>query len=144
MIVSFFGHSNFSPKKSDMERLLEVLENQIQGQDVEFFVGDYGNFDYFSYEVAREYQKKHSNSKVVFVTAYLNSQRHTEYAKKCDESIYPDIEKVPLRFAIIERNKWVVKKSDFIVFYFVVAGGTSNTYYYAKQMGKNFYNLCSR
>ena len=34
-----------------------------------------------------------------------------------DEIIYPEIESVPPRYAIIKRNKWMVEKADCIIVY---------------------------
>lgn len=34
-----------------------------------------------------------------------------------DKTVYPDIESVPRRFAILKRNKCMVDKSDFLISY---------------------------
>lgn len=141
MIVSFFGHSSFDRKKIDINTVLQILEDQIKGVDVEFYLGNYGFFDDFAYKAATEYKKLHSNAKLVFITPYINNVRCNDFAKRCDSSIYPEIEKVPLKFAIIERNKWVAKRSDLIIFYYVKAGGTGIVYDYAVSKNKKLINL---
>ncbi len=141
MIVSFFGHSRFYPKEGDLERVIALLKKEIKGESVEFFVGRYGGFDRFSFDCAKTYQMKYPNSKIIFVSPYLNASRFKEFVEKCDGSIYPEIEKVPLKYAIIERNKWVVRQSDFIIFYYVIAGGVGIVYDYAISKGKKFVNL---
>ena len=34
-----------------------------------------------------------------------------------DEIVYPPLERVPLRYAIVKRNQWMVKNSDMLVAY---------------------------
>ena len=141
MIVSFFGHSSYFSKDITVEKVVMLLEEEINGSDVDFYLGNYGNFDNFAYNVAKEYQKGHSNSKLVFITPYLNNARCDDFAKKCDCSIYPEIEKVPLKFAIIERNKWVVQHSDLLIFYYKIIGSTRDIYEYAVSKNKKVLNL---
>ena len=142
MIISFFGHSRFSQSEGDLEKVLDLIEKHANGEHVDFYLGCYGRFDRFAYECASQYKKEHSDSKLVFVTPYLaNNQRCESFSKGCDETLFPEIEKVPLRLAIIERNKWVITKSDFIIFYYVVGGGTEIVYDFAKRKKKNFINV---
>lgn len=52
------------------------------------------------------------------------SDKYFEYASKIfDDTIYPDLEKVPKRLAIIKRNEWVVNNSDFLIAYVKYSGG---------------------
>ena len=144
MIVSFFGHSSFSPKEGDLERIIALLEKEIKGESVEFYVGRYGGFDRFSFDCAKTYQKPYPNSKIIYVSPYLDMSRFKEFIEKCDGAIYPEIEKVPLKYAIIERNKWVVRQSDLIIFYYVIAGGVGIVYDYAVSKDKKLINLYSK
>ena len=141
MIVGFFGHSSFVSKDITIQKVVMLLEKEIKDCDVNFYLGNYGNFDDFAYNVAKEYQKTHANSKLVFITPYLNNVRCNDFAKKCDYSIYPEIEKIPLKYAIIERNKWVVKNSDLIIFYYKIFGSTRYIYDYAISKNKRVINL---
>ena len=51
-----------------------------------------------------------------------------------DGTIYPDIENVPPRFAIIKRNEWMVKQSDFMIAYVNYPwGGAYKTLQYAER-----------
>lgn len=144
MIVGFFGHSSYFSKDITVEKVVALLEKEINCCDVDFYLGNYGNFDNFAYNVAREYQKRHTNSKLVFITPYLNNARCNDFAKKCDSSIYPEIEKVPLKFAIIERNKWVVQHSDLLIFYYKIIGSTRDIYEYAISKNKRVINLAEQ
>ena len=61
--------------------------------------------------------KKYYNINYYVVLAYMpvNKQLLTE---DYSDTIYPEgLEKAPMRFAIVERNKWMLKKSDVVVCY---------------------------
>ena len=142
MIISFFGHRSFFESHKFKNETIEILKDVSKGEYIEFYLGCYGSFDDFAYNCAKEYKEKYGNCKLIFITPYLGqNSRCTNFAKKCDESIYPEIEKVPLRFSIIERNKWVVNKSDFIIFYYCWGGGTAIAYEYATAKAKKFINI---
>ena len=56
------------------------------------------------------------------------------YSEIFDESIYPDIEKTPPRFAIVKRNEWMINNSDFLIAYVEHNwGGAAKTLEYAKK-----------
>lgn len=43
---------------------------------------------------------------------------YTENVSKIfDDAIYPDLETVPKRLAIIKRNEWMINNSDFLIAY---------------------------
>lgn len=60
-----------------------------------------------------------------------------------DDTLYPEIEKVPPKFAIIKRNEWMIDKSDFLIAYVEHNwGGAYRTLEYAKRKKKNVRMLC--
>lgn len=66
-------------------------------------------------------KKRYSHIRVILVLAYLDKS-FDEVDKKFnkqtyDEIIYPPLESVPKRYAIVARNKWMVDRSDYIIFY---------------------------
>ncbi len=143
MIITFCGHSkafiNF--KK---EKLINIFKKLSSNSPLEFLLGGYGEFDKFALSCAVEYKTIYSNSKLIFVTPYINqSYGKLQNAKYIyDEIIYPPLESVPKKFAIIERNKWMVEKSDFIISYISHDyGGAFNTYKHAKKLNKKIINL---
>lgn len=120
MTVSFFGHRNIYEDLDVIGKISEILENNFANSNVTFYVGANGKFDYLSIESCVRYRRVHSNVRICFVTAYL----HEDYLKNrkdivdcCDEVIYPDVENVPKRLAIAERNKRVVDMSDVVICY---------------------------
>ena len=57
-------------------------------------------------------------------------------------SFYPDLEGIPLKYAILKRNEWMVEKSDFIIaFVKMKFGGAYKALLHAKRKNKEFVNL---
>lgn len=79
---------------------------------------------------------------LVLVTPYLHTQYESE---KYDRILYPRLENVPLRFAISQRNRWMVRQAAVVIAYVTHSwGGAYQTYRYAKFQGKMIYNLNDR
>ena len=63
-------------------------------------------------------------------------------AQLYDSTVYPPLEKVPPKYAISERNKWMVSEADLIIAYVKYArGGAYNGLQYARRRGKRIINL---
>ncbi len=146
MIVTFCGHSRLNSgfdKNKMKERIVKTIENNACGSPVVFYLGGYGEFDYFALSCCREYQRSYKESKCIFVTPYI----HEDYLKLIDktlydEIVYSDIEGVPYKFAISKRNEWMIDKADLVVAYVKHDwGGAYNTLRYAKRKKKNIVEL---
>ena len=146
MNITFCGHSNYTSNFNDKKRLLDYLEDIIQGKEVDFYLGGYGNFDSFALKCVKLYKEVHSNSKIIYVAPYLDKwldNRRDMLKKLYDIIIYPDIENVPKKLAIIKRNEWMIDKADFVIAYVNVHfGGAYNSLLYASKQNKPFVNLC--
>ena len=147
MIITFCGHSNFQATPTLRQRLLKWLE-QNAGEYAVFYLGGYGRFDTFALDCVREYKQEHKKVKIIFVTPYLSlsyQKNRLDYEKKrYDEILYPNIECVPQKFAIIKRNRFMVENADWIVaFVNHDWGGAYSTYEYAKKKNKNIFNLAN-
>ena len=60
----------------------------------------------------------------------------------CDTSIYPPIERVPLRFAISKRNEWMMENADLIIAYITHSyGGAYKSLRVAKRKKKKIINI---
>ena len=144
MIITFFGHSNFTENLAVKEEIFNLLKERINGEMVTFYIGGYGNFDNFALKICKEY-KSTNNAKILFVTPYLGdwlNKRKEYFEKEYDEILYPDIENSPLKYAIIKRNEWMVKRSDLIITWVNVRfGGAYNALLYAKRKNKEYINL---
>lgn len=145
MIVSFIGHAKVNYTQKHADTLLEILEDNIKGKDVTFYMGLNGRFDWLAKNCCLEYKKKHSNAKVVFVTPYMDEEylRNLRFAiEGFDEVLYPDLEKVPKRYAIVARNQYMIKDSDLVIGYIIYCSGNAiNGWDYAAIKNKYRINL---
>ena len=85
MIVTFCGHSNFTPTNDFRIKLMQTLESKINNSDVDFYLGGYGSFDEFARKCCVEYQSQHNNAKLYFITPYLDPtylKNREEWIKK--------------------------------------------------------------
>ena len=116
MIVTFCGHSKSYIKEEEKLRILEILENE-HADEITFYLGGYGAFDSTALECSKTYKKAHPNSKLVLITPYPHS-KNLEYANDIfDEVVYPELEHVPPKFAILKRNEWMMKNANLVIAY---------------------------
>ena len=146
MVVAFCGHSSYTRQNEDKERILAILEKERRGEAVNFLLGEYGGFDRFAYECAKEFKAKHQNAKLIFVTPYhpsiLGAERTAFLNKRFDEIVYHELENVPIRFAISHRNRKIIDKADIVIAYIShTYGGAYTMYKQAKSKGKLLYNI---
>ena len=145
MIITFCGHSNYLSNYEDERRLLNLLEETIQGKKVDFYLGGYGGFDNFALKCAKIYKQRHSNATLVFITAYIDNwlvERKHYLEKTYDLIIYPELENVPKKFAILKRNEWMIKQADYVFAYVQTHyGGAYKSLIYAHKQNKPYTNL---
>lgn len=147
MIVAFCGHAKYVGNFLDEKKVLEFLEKRVGDTPCEFYLGEYGGFDRFSYHCAKVFKETHSNARLIFVTPYLDGvQKHSAPQKeRFDMIIYPEIENAPPRYAIDHRNRWIADCADIIVAYITHEyGGAYAMYRRAKQKHKEIYNIALR
>ena len=146
MIVTFCGHSNFRKSFNYEEKMIAIFEKEIADKSAEFYLGGYGNFDNFAYACCKKYKKTHPNVSLIFVTPYIREEYQKAHLgfhnERYDGMVYPPIENIPLKFAILYRNKYMVEESDFVIAYITHNyGGAYKMYSYAKSKGKNVINI---
>lgn len=114
MKVTFCGHKELADRIAVKQWLQSICQELIlQGTD-EFYLGGYGAFDSLCASVLRELKPKNDQIRLILVLPYLNSSILTD---SYDETIYPPLESVPKKFAILRRNEWMVQESDIVVAY---------------------------
>ncbi len=139
MVISFFGHSVFSESLFLTHTLLDVLEKTISDSPVTFLLGMKGLFDSFAFSCCLHFKKAHPYAKIACVLAYPNERIEHE---RFDEYIYPPLETVPPRIAILKRNAWMVKESDCLITYVNHSfGGAYQAFSCAAKLKKNIINL---
>lgn len=151
MIITFVGHSHLEKTDEILSGIKKCIIDNIEAVEKEerifFYCGGYGDFDEICRNVCCELKKEFKNSETVFITPYIT----LEYQKKIesflrqgayDSVIYPELEKVPLKFAINERNKWMINKADLVIAYVNVEyGGAYKSLKFAQSRNKNIINL---
>ena len=147
MIITFCGHSNFSFSDATKDELKNLLIEKIRKNPTcKFYLGGYGDFDRLCLSVLRELKKEFSNIELLFITPYLDKNySKLEFAKDYyDAIIFPPIENVPRKFAILKRNEWMVNSADLVIAYVTYSwGGAAKTLSYAKRKNVPIYNLSS-
>ena len=137
MICSGFGHSDCPNIAKELD---EAIKHAIAMGCDEFYCGLKGDFDrQFASAVLR--QKENTPSiKVYFISPYVLI-KNDDYGS-FDGIIVPELESVPYKFKILKRNEWMVRESNFIIFYISHQfGGAYQSYEYALRKKKNFINL---
>ena len=121
MIVVFCGHSGFNESEKYEQTLLKILNDTVGENPVEMYLGGYGLFDEFANQCAKKYKATHPNVSLIYVTPYITSEycrNHLKLKKaQYDSIIYPDIEKVPLKYAVLYRNRYMINNADYVIAY---------------------------
>ena len=139
-ICCFAGHSNIY---DNQEKLKFNLKNEIikliEKEKVNiFYCGGKGAFDWLCAKVINELKQDHPFIKSYLILAYLPTKNKTVYDDYVfslfNETIYPDLENIPPRFAILKRNEWMIKNSDFLISYVIYDwGGAAKAVEFAKK-----------
>ena len=134
----FAGHSSISNQEEIKIRLKNEIINLIEKENVtEFYNGYKGAFDSLCARTVNELKKDYPFIKSFWVLSYMPREKddYTDNLLKLfDESIYPDLENVHPRFAIVKRNEWMVDRADFLITYIHNEwGGSYKTLVYARK-----------
>ena len=128
MICTFFGHRD-CPSQIELSLKQQII-NLIENYSVDtFYVGNNGNFDKIVYKTLSSLKCTYE-IKIYVILEYLpNNDAFSS------DSIYPEgIEKVPPKFAIPWRNKWMVNNSDYVIAFLQHEfGGAAKSVEYAEK-----------
>ena len=147
MIVTFCGHRNVPDSNYATERLTKIITDLLikatsDNDPISFYCGGYGEFDCLAEQVVETVRKNFPSTSCEkrFITPYITQsyQRRNEQMKqRFDEVVYPPIENVPYRYAIIRRNEWMIDAADIVIAYVKFSwGGAARSLEYAKRKGK--------
>lgn len=83
--------------------------NLIENKNVDcFYIGNQGNFDYMAYDILKELFKIYNISYKI-VLAYIPVKKSEFDIIDYSYTVIPEgIEKIPKRFAIVYRNKFMI------------------------------------
>ncbi len=134
MRIAFCGHSLISDTPAVTAALKTVVANLISTGATEFYLGGYGEFDSLAARIVRDEKRHHPYIKSILVIPYLDQKYDPNYY---DDTIYPPLEAVPRKFAIVRRNEWMVEQADVLVAYVTHDfGGAASMLKYAKRKKK--------
>lgn len=139
MVVTFCGHRDVVCSDNLTRQLKFILCDLIlEGADT-FLLGGYGTFDSMAAMAVRELKSTYPHIRSTLVLAYLDRDYNEDLY---DDTIYPPLERVPLRYAISQRNRWMVDTADVVVSYVIHSyGGAATTFRYAEQKKKRIIHL---
>lgn len=147
--VSFFGHRvvpDFSTVESRVERLISTL--LTHHSRIDFLVGRNGDFDLMvTAAIKRLKSQTHSDTcSLIWILPYPTAELQSHLSDF--ETYYDDIEvcqsaaQAHPKRAFQIRNREMVDRSDFVVFYVTHShGGAYQTLRYAQMENKYFVNL---
>lgn len=146
MIVTFCGHRDFV-ETAEAENQLTMFLEKYARENVRLvcYNGGYGNFDYFAAKCVQRMQEQYSNIRNCLVLPYIDQpflERIEIFKNHFDETIYPPLESVPRKYAIIRRNEWMVDSADIVIAYVTYSwGGAARTLEYARRKKKNIIKI---
>ena len=145
MVITFCGHSNCLFSDEEKEKLKQLLIKEIRKNPTcKFYLGGYGDFDSLCLRTLRELKADFPDIELLFITPYLDKNYSKLQLAKYyyDDVIFPPVENVPRKFAILKRNEWMVDSADLIIAYVKYSwGGAVKTLEYAKRKKVEFFNL---
>ena len=138
---AFFGHRSVPPTVETPLR--QTIYHLIEQEGVDcFLVGNHGEFDAMVRRLLKSAQKDFPHICYAVVLAYLPTAEN-ELQQGETDTIFPEgLETVPQRYAICKRNRWMLKKADFVVAYAPFSFGGAATYKkLAEKQGKIVFEL---
>lgn len=137
MTCTFFG--NRVIYRSIDDTLEEVLIDLIENKGVTlFYVGNHGKFDAM---VLRHLKKLSIQYPIKYwvVVAYIPKKAEKDQEKNI---LYPSLEHVPPRYAIVKRNEWMLERADYVVaFIDDITGNAERMREKALKKGKTVINV---
>ena len=112
MVITFCGHRDVQKPQMVKAWLNEVVEGLILEGASCLYLGGCGQFDALAAAVVQEQKKQYPQICSVLVLPYLDRKYDVSLY---DESIYPPLETVPVRFAIWGRNECMIDMADCVI-----------------------------
>ena len=106
-------------------------------------MGNHGAFDRMAINALRVLSEKYPKIKYYVVIAYVPQDKERLGLNENDSTIYPDcLDKTPPKYAIIKRNNWMLRKSDYVIAYVThITSGAYEFKHLAEKRGKTVINL---
>ena len=141
MFVTFCGHRVFVKSVCVEKALTALLEDYARkNKKLICYNGGYGKFDYFAAACVEKLQIRYMNICNCLVIPYIYPQFLEGISKiknHFNETIYPPLENVHKKYAIIRRNEWMIDHADVLIACVHSSwGGAAQTLTYAKRKNK--------
>ena len=111
----FFGHRKCSEEIEPA--LISTIEDLIENKNVDmFYVGNHGDFDRLVRKNLKILKEKYHHINYAVVLAYMPIKTNEYNVEDYSDTIYLDgLETTPPKFAINNRNIWMINESNFVV-----------------------------
>lgn len=111
---TFFGHHSVTKEIEPTLRatLVDLIENKGINR---FYVGNHGSFDFMVQRVLKALSADYPI--VCYVVLAYMPKKNSRETFILDTILADGLERVPKRFAISCRNKWMLERSDYVVTY---------------------------
>ena len=138
MICTFFGHHDCPDTVKPL--LMQAIRDRIEAGTRLFYVGTHGRFDALALSCLRSMKRECPEIGYAVVLAYFP---HDPNVYLPGETLLPDgIERVPERYAVDYRNRWMVERADAVIaFVSRPFGGAAKYLNRAKRKGAAVVNL---
>jgi len=139
---TFFGHRD-GPDSIKPYLRAAIIDLIVHHGVRMFYVGEQGNFDRMAIGILRELSPAYPQVDYAVVLAYLQHRRREDDPPDPAHTLLPEgMERVPPRYAIARRNRWMVQQADFVVTYVTHSwGGAAQFAALAKRRGKMMVEL---
>lgn len=137
LACTFFGHKDCPETK--YSNILQAIQNLITKKNITtFYVGTQGNFDSLVYRALCCLRADYPQIRIYRVLAYLPKDDSL-----ISDSILPEgIELIHPRYAISWRNRWMIKRSDYVIAYITYNyGGAAKFVNEAKKKDKTIIKI---
>ena len=144
-VCTFFGHHDCPAEVKP--KLREVLTDLIENHSVDmFFVGNKGAFDRMIRSVLRGLAQEYTHIHYAVVLERLPVKHSEDDPEDYSDTMLPEgIEEVPPRFAIVWRNKWMLRQADYVVTYVTHSwGGAAQFAEMAVRQQKTVINILTK
>lgn len=144
-VCTFFGHHDCPAEVKP--KLREVLIDLIENHSVDmFYVGNKGAFDRMVRSVLREMAQEYAHIHYAVVLERLPVKHSEDDLEDYSDTMLPEgIEKVPPCFAIVWRNKWMLRQADYVVTHVTHSwGGAAQFAEMAERQKKTVINVLTK
>lgn len=143
MTCTFFGHKNTDERKVK-ELLKATLICLIEEKGVDkFYVGNEGGFDALVQITLKELKELYPHINYGIALAYVPKEKTDGQRLNYSLTFVPDgVEEGPIKFAIDRRNRWMIKRSEYVITYVnSIIGGAAKYKEIAEKKGKIVINI---